>query len=94
MRAPSPRVVALGLQRLHLELDRVALLAHVVADGRIEVRLPAVGPEAAWHRLAAEQRASALLDRAVTAVDLRNPEWLSVRLPDAATLAAAKAPGA
>lgn len=66
----------------------------ILLDGRIEVRLPAVGPEAAWHRLAAEQRASALLDRAVTAVDLRNPEWLSVRLPDAATLAAAKAPGA
>ena len=66
----------------------------VFLDGRIEVRLPAANPEAAWHRLAAEHRTSSLLGRAITAVDMRNPEWLSVQLPAAVTQAAAKAPGA
>ena len=45
----------------------------VYLDGRIEVRLPAERPEVAWRRLAAEQRASEVIERAITAVDLRNP---------------------
>ena len=54
----------------------------VYLDGRIEVRLPAREPEAAWRRLAAEQRASSLIGRAVTSIDLRNPDWLTLELPD------------
>jgi cell division protein FtsQ len=53
-------------------------------DGRVEVRLPAERPEAAWRRLAAEQRESAMLARAITAIDLRNPDWITVRIPDVA----------
>jgi cell division protein FtsQ len=53
-------------------------------DGRVEVRLPAEQPEAAWRRLAAEQRSSAVLARAITAIDLRNPDWITVQIPDAA----------
>lgn len=56
----------------------------IYLDGRIEVRLPAKAPEAAWARLAAEERASALLGRAITAIDLRHPEWLTVRIADEA----------
>ena len=54
----------------------------IYLDGRIEVRLPAARPEVAWRRLAAEQRATAVIARAVTAVDLRNPDWLTLELPD------------
>jgi cell division protein FtsQ len=67
---------------------------NVYLDDRIEVRLPEAEPEAAWRRLAAEERATSLLGRAMTAVDLRNPDWLTVQLPDAAVEAAAKAPRA
>ena len=56
----------------------------IYLDGRIEVRLPAVRPEVAWRRLAAEQRASEVIERAITAVDLRNPDWLTLELPDTA----------
>lgn len=56
----------------------------VYLDSRIEVRLPANWPEAAWRRLAAEERTSALVSRAVTSIDLRNPDWLTLELPDAA----------
>jgi cell division protein FtsQ len=62
-------------------------------DGRIEVRLPAAQPEAAWRRLAAEERASAVLGRAITAIDLRHPDWLTVRIADQAIRAHAE-PGA
>jgi cell division protein FtsQ len=54
----------------------------VYLDGRIEVRLPAKHPEAAWRRLAAEQRATAVVTRAVTAIDLRNPDWVTLELPE------------
>ena len=54
----------------------------IYLDGRIEVRLPAARPEVAWRRLATEQRATAVIARAVTAVDLRNPDWLTLELPD------------
>lgn len=63
----------------------------VQLDGRIEVRLPAERAEAAWQRLAAEQRASSVLGRAISAIDLRHPDWLTVRLADEAL---AKEPGA
>lgn len=56
----------------------------IYLDGRIEVRLPAVRPEVAWRRLGAEQRASEVIARAITAVDLRNPDWLTLELPDTA----------
>lgn len=53
-------------------------------DGRVEVRLPAKEPELAWARLAREEQASDVLGRAITAVDLRHPAWLTVRLDDEA----------
>lgn len=43
----------------------------VVVDGRIRVLLPAEGERTAWQRLIAAEKADRLLDRAVTAVDLR-----------------------
>jgi hypothetical protein len=46
------------------------------------VRLPAKHPEAAWRRLAAEQRATAVVTRAVPAIDLRNPDWVTLELPE------------
>ena len=54
----------------------------IYLDGRIEVRLPASRPESAWRRLAAEQRESGVIGRAVTSIDLRNPDWLTLELPD------------
>lgn len=65
----------------------------VYLDGRIEVRLPEEAPEAAWHRLAVEQRASAVLGRAITGIDLRNPDWLTVQIADEA-IQPAEDPGA
>lgn len=56
----------------------------VYLDGRIEVRLPAKHPELAWRRLAAEQRATAVVTRAVSAIDLRNPDWVTLELPESA----------
>jgi cell division protein FtsQ len=56
----------------------------IYLDGRIEVRLPAKRPQAAWRRLAAEQRENSVVGRAVTAIDLRNPDWLTLEIPDAA----------
>lgn len=49
-------------------------------DGRIEVRLPAERAEEALRRLAAEDRASGLLARAVDAIDLRSADWIVVRV--------------
>lgn len=65
----------------------------VYIDGRIEVRLPARRPEVAWQRLAAEQRTSSLLGRAISAIDLRHPEWLTVQIADEAVRPEAR-PGA
>lgn len=53
-------------------------------DGRIEVRLPADRPEAAWRRLAQEEAQSDVLGRAIAAVDLRHPDWLTLRIADQA----------
>lgn len=65
----------------------------VYIDGRIEIRLPARRPEVAWQRLAAEQRTSSLLGRAISAIDLRHPEWLTVQIADEAVRPEAR-PGA
>jgi cell division protein FtsQ len=54
----------------------------VYLDSRIEVRLPSKRPEAAWHRLAAEERETGVIRRAVTSIDLRNPDWLTLEVPD------------
>ena len=56
----------------------------VYLDGRIEVRLPAKRPELAWRRLAAEQRATAVVTPAFSAIDLRNPDWVTLELPESA----------
>lgn len=65
----------------------------VHVDGRVEVRLPARGAEQAWRRLAAEERASAVLGRAITAVDLRHPGWLTLRIAEQA-VRSGREPGA
>ena len=68
---------------------------NVYVDGRVEVRLPENDPERAWRRLAAQQRESGLLGRAIKSVDLRHPAWLTLELADELQrVAAAKAPGA
>ena len=62
--------------------------------GRTEVRLPADDPDRAWQRLAAEQRATGLLERLVEVVDLRNPAWLTLRLSGVTAAVPSSAPGA
>jgi len=56
--------------------------------GGIEVRLPEEGMDAAWHRLARMERETRLLNKAITAIDLRQPDRVMVGL----TPEAAKAP--
>ena len=56
--------------------------------GGIEVRLPEEGMDAAWHRLARMERETRLLNKAITAIDLRQPDRVIVGL----TPEAAKAP--
>jgi cell division protein FtsQ len=51
-------------------------------DRQIEVRLPEAGLEEAWRYLGRRQRETSLLARAIEAIDLRNPNWLVVRLID------------
>jgi cell division protein FtsQ len=46
----------------------------------ISVRLPEEGAEAAWHRLADLARKEAVLDRALTIIDLRIQDRVTVRL--------------
>ena len=54
-------------------------------DNGVEVRLPEEDAAAAWSRLAGLEREHRLLERDLTAVDLRLPDRLVVRLtPDAA----------
>ena len=66
--------VRIGGRRWNLELDN-----------GIEVALPEDAPEAAWHRLAALDRSDRLLERNITAVDMRLTDRLVLRLsPDAA----------
>lgn len=49
-------------------------------DDDVEVRLPAGNGEAAWRRLAAAERSAGLLERAVSVIDLRQPDRLVLRL--------------
>lgn len=54
-------------------------------DNGVDVRLPEENVAAAWRELAGLQRAHGLLDRDLTAIDLRQPDRLIVRLtPEAA----------
>lgn len=53
---------------------------NVYLDGRVEVRLPGERAEQAWHLLARKDRESEILARAVEAIDLRNPDYLVLRL--------------
>ncbi|MCB9943812.1 MAG: FtsQ-type POTRA domain-containing protein [Geminicoccaceae bacterium] len=62
---------------------------NVFLDGRIAVKLPAHEVGKAWGVLARAERETSLLERAIEAVDLRNPDWLVVRLVDEATGSAA-----
>jgi cell division protein FtsQ len=55
---------------------------NVYIDQRIEVRLPETGADEAWRFLAIQQRETALLARAIEAVDLRQRDWLVLRLVD------------
>lgn len=55
----------------------------VVVDDRIRVLLPAEGERAAWQRLIAAEKAERLLDRAVTAVDLRVGGRMLLRVDEA-----------
>lgn len=58
---------------------------NIFLDGRIEVKLPAEDPSDAWRLLARTERRTSLLERAIAAVDLRNPDWLMVRLMEEVT---------
>lgn len=90
--APARSVELLQLVTSEPELARHVTGARLVGgrrwdvylDGRIEVRLPANRPQAAWRRLAQEQKASGVISRAVTSIDLRSPDWLTLEMPDAA----------
>ena len=90
--APARSVELLQLVTSEPELARHVTGARLVGgrrwdvylDGRIEVRLPANRPRAAWRRLAQEQKASGVISRAVTSIDLRSPDWLTLEMPDAA----------
>lgn len=88
---------ARSMELLQLVASEPALARHVTGarlvggrrwdvylDGRIEVRLPANRPQAAWRRLANEQHASGVITRAISSIDLRSPDWLTLELPDAA----------
>lgn len=70
------RVVAavrVGDRRWNLRVD-------AGADRTIEVQLPEINPAAAWARLAEAVHASSLFEKNVTAVDLRLPDRLVVRV--------------
>ena len=49
-------------------------------DNRVDVRLPAVDPGAAWARLARLQSEHKILERDLVAIDLRQPDRLIVKL--------------
>ena len=58
---------------------------NIFLDGRVEVRLPSRHLTEAWSLLARTDRETALLRRAIEIVDLRNPDWLIVRVLEEAT---------
>ena len=80
LRARVRAAVRVGGRRWNLRLD-----------GGIEVRLPERAAAAAWRRLAVLEREHAILERDLTAIDLRLPDRLIVRLTPAA--AEARMPG-
>ena len=54
-------------------------------DNGVEAALPEDSPAAAWHRLAALERSDKVLERDITAIDMRLDDRLVLRLsPDAA----------
>jgi cell division protein FtsQ len=53
---------------------------NIELDNGIEVALPEDAPEAAWHRLAALDRSDRLLERDITAIDMRLADRLVLRL--------------
>ncbi len=89
-RAPAKAAALYRLLRSQPELARrvtgAALIGDrrwdVFIDGRTTVRLPEIEPEKAWRLLAREQQRSRILERAIDAVDLRNPGWIVLRLND------------
>jgi len=80
LRARVRAAVRVGGRRWNLRLD-----------GGIEVRLPEHAAAAAWRRLAVLEREHAILERDLTAIDLRLSDRLIVRLAPAA--AEARKPG-
>jgi cell division protein FtsQ len=90
--APQHAASLLALLQTEPELQRRVVAAVRVGDRRwnlrvdagadrtIEVQLPEINPAAAWARLAEAVHASSLFEKNVTAVDLRLPDRLVVRV--------------
>lgn len=57
---------------------------NVYLDGEIEIRMPDQAIDSAWSMLAAAEAKGELLERAITAVDLRSNDWLILQLMDEA----------
>jgi len=58
---------------------------NLALDNGVEIDLPENAADAAWHRLAALDRSNRLLERDITAVDMRLPDRLVLRVsPDTA----------
>lgn len=55
---------------------------NVFLDGEIEIRLPDERISDAWKMLAAAERQDRVLNKAISAVDLRSGDWLILRLID------------
>lgn len=55
---------------------------NVFLDSQIEIRLPPGDVRPAWKLLAQAHARDAVLERAISAIDLRNPDWLVLRLMD------------
>jgi cell division protein FtsQ len=92
LRATEILDLVAGEPEMRNQVDAAVLVSgrrwNLRLKGGIEVRLPEEGMEAAWHRLARMARETSLLTRAVTTIDLRQPDRVVVRL----TPEAAKAP--
>jgi len=90
--APQHTAPLLALLQTEPELQRRVVAAVRVGDRRwnlrvdagadrmIEVQLPEINPAAAWARLAEAVHESSLFEKNVTAVDLRLPDRLVVRV--------------
>jgi cell division protein FtsQ len=62
-------------------------------DSGIDIALPEDDPAAAWHRLAALERSDGILERDIEMVDLRLPDRLVLRTPEAQKPAKKPRPG-